>query len=70
MMLMKTWAKLIRAGYTKSDVKSDRANSWMLPSDVIVAVAATVVPSPVRDDGVVVDSIAASNAYAHGVAKG
>jgi len=43
------WAKLIRAGYTKSDVKSGRANSWMLPSDVIVAAAATVVPSTVRD---------------------
>jgi hypothetical protein len=51
MMLMKTWAKLIRARaeYTKSDVKSGRANSWMLPSDVIVAAAATVMPSPVRD---------------------
>jgi len=49
MMLMKTWAKLIRPGYTKSGVKSGRANSWMLPSDVIVAAAATVVPSPVRD---------------------
>lgn len=36
---------IIRAGYTKSDVKSGRANRWELPSDIIVpAVAKRVEP--------------------------
>eukprot|EP00986_Skeletonema_menzelii_P002560 scaffold696_cov137-Skeletonema_menzelii.AAC.2 len=39
---------IIRAGYTKSDVKSGRANRWFLPSDVIVAAVATVAPPTMK----------------------
>ncbi|KAL7434842.1 hypothetical protein ACHAXM_004295 [Skeletonema potamos] len=33
---------IIRAGYTKSDVRSGRANRWALPSDIVVPPVATV----------------------------
>ena len=39
---------IIRAGYTKSDVKSGRANRWELPSDIIVPPVATVEPPTMK----------------------
>jgi hypothetical protein len=39
---------IIRAGYTKSDVKSGRANRWTLPGDIIVPAVATVAPPTMK----------------------
>ena len=39
---------LIRAGYTKSDVKSGRANRFHLPSDIVIPAVATVESSTMK----------------------